>query len=94
MPSSELPLASSAGDQTHRLSWSGTTATMPPTTPLLQGRHAVGKFSGGVVGAAGQHQRVDAAGLAFGEDHIVCTVGVAAVAARAICWQLMRMAHW
>jgi nucleoside-diphosphate-sugar epimerase len=38
MPSSELPVASSAGDQTHSVSLSGTTATMPPPTPLLQGR--------------------------------------------------------
>ena len=34
----ELPLASSAGDQTHSVSRSGTTATMPPPTPLLHGR--------------------------------------------------------
>jgi mannose/cellobiose epimerase-like protein (N-acyl-D-glucosamine 2-epimerase family) len=38
MPSSELPVASSAGDHTLSVSRSGTTATMPPPTPLLQGR--------------------------------------------------------
>jgi nucleoside-diphosphate-sugar epimerase len=38
MPSSELPVASSAGDHTASVSRSGTTATMPPPTPLLQGR--------------------------------------------------------
>lgn len=38
MPSSELPVASSAGDQTQSVSRSGTTATMPPPTPLLHGR--------------------------------------------------------
>jgi 6-phosphogluconate dehydrogenase len=37
IPSSELPLGSSAGDQTHRVRRSGTTATMPPPTPLLHG---------------------------------------------------------
>ena len=46
---------------------------------------AVGELSGGVVGAAGQHQGVEAAGLAFGDDGralVVGAVGVVAVAAQ------------
>ena len=37
-PSTELPDASSAGDHTTSESLSGTTARMPPPTPLLHGR--------------------------------------------------------
>lgn len=38
IPASELPEALSAGDQTQMLYRPGTTATMPPPTPLLPGR--------------------------------------------------------
>ena len=37
MPISELPAAFSSGDQTQTVKRPGTTATMPPPTPLLPG---------------------------------------------------------
>jgi len=38
IPASELPAALSSGDQTHTVNCPGTTATIPPPTPLLPGK--------------------------------------------------------
>ena len=38
IPASELPAAFSSGDHTHTVNCPGTTATIPPPTPLLPGR--------------------------------------------------------
>ncbi len=69
VPSSELPLGLSPGDQTAMLALPGTTARMPPPTPdLSRNADAEGEVATRVIMAAGEHERIDAPRALGGND--------------------------